>query len=88
MTETDYFYKPVLWAVENGITRGMDATHFGPTVSCTRAQMVTFLKAASAAVMEKPEDPEPTDPTDPIDPEDPADPTEPEKPTELIIPAV
>lgn len=88
VTETDYFYKPVLWAVENGITRGMDATHFGPTVSCTRAQMVTFLKAASAAVMEKPEDPEPTDPTDPIDPEDPADPTEPEKPTELIIPAV
>ena len=90
VSEEDYFYKAVLWAAEKGITSGVDATHFGPTVSCTRAQMVTFLKAASAALTEKPEDPEPTDPTDPIDPEDPtdpADPTEPEKPTELIIPA-
>ena len=39
----DYFYKPVLWAVEKGITNGMDATHFGPTVPCTRAHVVTFL---------------------------------------------
>jgi hypothetical protein len=47
VTETDYFYKPVLWAVENGITRGVDATHFAPAQACTRAQMVTFLKAFS-----------------------------------------
>ena len=40
---TDFYYKPVLWAVENGITSGMDATHFGPTVYCNRAQVVTFL---------------------------------------------
>ena len=39
----DYFYKPVLWAVEQGITNGMDLTHFGPDVPCTRAHVVTFL---------------------------------------------
>ena len=40
---TDFYYKPVLWALENGITSGMDATHFGPTAYCNRAQVVTFL---------------------------------------------
>ena len=40
---SDYFYKPVLWAVEKGITNGMDLTHFGPTVPCSRAHVVTFL---------------------------------------------
>jgi hypothetical protein len=40
---TDYYYKPVLWALENNITAGMDATHFGPTSYCNRAQVVTFL---------------------------------------------
>ena len=40
---TDYFYKAVLWAVEKGITNGVDATHFGPENSCTRAQVATFL---------------------------------------------
>ena len=40
---TDFYYKPVLWAVENGITAGLDATHFGPTSYCNRAQVVTFL---------------------------------------------
>ena len=39
----DFYYKPVLWALENGITSGMDATHFGPTAYCNRAQVVTFL---------------------------------------------
>ena len=39
----DYFYKPVLWAVEKGITNGMDLTHFDPTSTCTRGQAVTFL---------------------------------------------
>ena len=43
---TDYFYKPVLWAVENGITNGVDATHFGPATDCNRAQVVTFLYRA------------------------------------------
>lgn len=40
---SDFYYKPVLWALENGITSGMDATHFGPTAYCNRAQVVTFL---------------------------------------------
>ncbi len=38
-----YYYKAVLWAVEQGITNGLDATHFGPDASCTRGQIVTFL---------------------------------------------
>ena len=49
VTESDYFYKAVLWAVENGITAGVDATHFGPTLPCTRAQVVTFLWRAVGA---------------------------------------
>lgn len=44
--ESDYFYKAVLWAVENGITSGMDETTFGSSRPCTRAQVVTFLWAA------------------------------------------
>ena len=40
----DAFYvKPVLWAVENGITTGMSATVFGISEICNRAQIVTFL---------------------------------------------
>lgn len=41
--EGTYYYKAVLWAVENGITAGVDATHFGPEQACTRGQVVTFL---------------------------------------------
>ena len=43
---TDFFYKPVLWAVENDITAGLTATTFGPTAECNRAQVVTFLYRA------------------------------------------
>ena len=43
---SDFFYKAVLWAVENGITNGVDATHFGPATECNRAQVVTFLYRA------------------------------------------
>ena len=46
VSESDFFHKAVLWAVENGITNGVDATHFGPTVPCNRAQVVTFLYRA------------------------------------------
>ena len=42
----DFFYKAVLWAVEYGITNGVDATHFGPATECNRAQVVTFLYRA------------------------------------------
>ena len=38
-----YYYKAVLWAVENGITNGMDATTFGTEIACNRGQVVTFL---------------------------------------------
>ncbi|MBP5655764.1 MAG: S-layer homology domain-containing protein [Clostridiales bacterium] len=41
--KSDYYYKAVLWAVENGITTGMSKTKFGPSGVCTRAQTVTFL---------------------------------------------
>ena len=44
--ESDFFYKSVLWAYENGITGGVDDTHFGPAVPCNRAQVVTFLYKA------------------------------------------
>ena len=44
--ETDFFYKAVLWAVENGITNGLTADTFGPTAACNRAQVVTFLYRA------------------------------------------
>ena len=38
-----YYYKAVLWAVEQGITTGTGPDTFSPDVSCTRAQCVTFL---------------------------------------------
>ena len=41
--ENDYFRKAAIWAVERGITNGVDPTHFGPNQICTRAQFVTFL---------------------------------------------
>ena len=43
VAEGDFFYKPVLWAVENGITKGVDGTHFDPNGECSRSQFVTFL---------------------------------------------
>ncbi len=42
-----FYEKPVLWAVENGVTNGTDATHFGPNESCNRASVVTFLWRAA-----------------------------------------
>lgn len=41
--EGDYFYDPVLWAVEEGVTTGATKTTFEPESTCTRAQVVTFL---------------------------------------------
>ena len=51
MTFTDvkadsYYYKAVLWAVENKITSGMSDTLFAPDATCTRGQSVTFLYRA------------------------------------------
>ena len=47
-----YYYDAVLWAAENGITGGVDDTHFAPNAPCTRAQIVTFLwRAAGSPVV-------------------------------------
>ena len=41
-----YCCNAVQWAVANGITKGTDATHFSPSATCTRGQVVTFLYRA------------------------------------------
>ncbi len=47
-----YYEDAVDWAVENGITKGSDDTHFSPDGICTRAQAVTFLwRAAGSPVV-------------------------------------
>ena len=38
-----YYYDAVLWAVENDITKGTSDTTFSPNMTCSRAQIVTFL---------------------------------------------
>lgn len=51
VSESDYYYDAVLWAVENGVTNGTNAegTIFTPEATVTRAQMVTFLWRAHGA---------------------------------------
>ncbi len=39
----EYYEKPVLWAVEKGITNGTSQTKFSPDDTCLCAQIVTFL---------------------------------------------
>ena len=41
-----YYYKAILWAVENNITSGVSADSFGVNKTCTRAQIITFLYKA------------------------------------------
>ena len=43
VTENDFYYKAVLWAVENEITAGTSKTTFDPNGVTNRAQAVTFL---------------------------------------------
>ncbi len=46
VTEQDYFYKPVLWAVEQNITNGMllgGQSCFCPDMPCSYAHILTFL---------------------------------------------
>ena len=38
-----YYFSAVLWAMDKGITAGVDDTHFAPNDKCTRAQIVCFL---------------------------------------------
>ena len=44
--DESWYTVPALWAKENGITSGTDATHFSPASICNRAQIVTFLYGA------------------------------------------
>ena len=44
-----YYEDAVDWAVENGITKGTDDTHFSPDGICTRVQAVTFLWRAAGS---------------------------------------
>ncbi len=46
---SDYYYKAVLWAVENNITSGIGNGKFGPGNACTRGQAVTFLWRAAGS---------------------------------------
>ena len=46
VAKADYFYLPVIWAVENGITGGTGLFLFSPDAPCSRAQIVTFLYKA------------------------------------------
>ena len=41
--ENAFYFAPVYWAVEQGITTGKTATTFDPNGTCTRGQAVTFL---------------------------------------------
>ncbi|MCD7927952.1 MAG: S-layer homology domain-containing protein, partial [Oscillospiraceae bacterium] len=39
----EYYYTPVYWAYDLGVTTGTSTTLFSPGESCTRAQFATFL---------------------------------------------
>ncbi len=43
-----YYMNAVAWAVEEGVTKGLTETTFGPEATCSRGQVVTFLYRAAA----------------------------------------
>lgn len=43
VSQTSYYFTPVLWAVKSEVTNGMTPTLFAPLDNCTRGQIVTFL---------------------------------------------
>ncbi|MDO4482711.1 MAG: S-layer homology domain-containing protein [Bacillota bacterium] len=43
ISEEDEFYKAAVWAYEKGITTGTSDTEFSPEMTCTRAQVMTFI---------------------------------------------
>ena len=47
--EGKWYYKAVLWAVENEITQGVSKDAFNPSGTLTRAQTVTFLYRAAGS---------------------------------------
>ena len=53
-----WYYKAVMWAVENGVASGTSETTFSPNAVCTRGQIVTFLwKAAGSPNVDDVENP-------------------------------
>ena len=46
VSDSDWFYAPVMWAVKAGVTAGVSADQFGVSEPCTREQFVTFLYKA------------------------------------------
>lgn len=65
MTETvfedvvagSYYYDAFLWAVEEGITAGVDETHFAPDRIITRAEFVTLFHRAEGEPASESENP-------------------------------
>ena len=51
--EGKYYYKAVLWGVENHITSGIAPDEFGTKNTCTRAQIVAFLYKAKDLMHEQ-----------------------------------
>lgn len=49
VNESHWFYNAVDWAMENGITYGLNNSTFGSSTPCTRAQIVTFLWRAAGS---------------------------------------
>ena len=47
VVEGSFYEDAVLWAVENGITKGRSEKEFRPNDACTRAEVVTFLWRAA-----------------------------------------
>ena len=41
--DSKYYYNPVYWAAENGVTMGYDRVYFGPQRTCTRRELAIFL---------------------------------------------
>lgn len=48
VSESDYFYSAVVWALAYGVTTGTSETAFSPDRTCTRGQVVTFLYRANS----------------------------------------
>ena len=49
VSETAYYYKAALWAMENGVTYGTSATTFTPGRPVTRAEALTFQWRAAGS---------------------------------------
>lgn len=49
VAETSPYYPGILWAAEKKITTGYTDGTFGPSIPCTRAQIITFLWRAAGS---------------------------------------